>query len=116
MLNCLQRGFTLFASCSSGGAREGREDEAIVLPEGARGEPFLVLAGPVAPQGFLGAPIFPASCVSQLLLRSDVELHPHRGGELAQASGVPRNSIVGLEEGTASDSKQVSRRARREAR
>ncbi len=37
-----------------GGAREGWEDEVVVVPEGAGGEPFLVLARPVAPQGFRG--------------------------------------------------------------
>jgi hypothetical protein len=33
-----------------GGAREGREDDVVVLPEGTRGEPFLVLARTVAPR------------------------------------------------------------------
>jgi hypothetical protein len=37
-----------------GGAREGREDEVVILPEGTRGAPFLVLARTVAPQGFCG--------------------------------------------------------------
>jgi hypothetical protein len=36
------------------GAREGREDEVVVLPEGTGGEPFLVLKGPVALWGFCG--------------------------------------------------------------
>jgi hypothetical protein len=37
-----------------GGAREGREDEVVILPEGTRGAPFLVLARTVAPQGLRG--------------------------------------------------------------
>jgi hypothetical protein len=37
-----------------GGSREGREDEVLVLPEGTRGVPFLVLARAVAPEGFCG--------------------------------------------------------------
>jgi hypothetical protein len=35
-----------------GSARDGREDEVVVLPEWIGGEPFLVLKEPVALEGF----------------------------------------------------------------
>ena len=52
-------------------------------------EPYLI--EPIFEQW--GAPIPPDTPVSQLLLRSDVELHPHRGGEIGQAKEKPRQGV-----------------------
>jgi hypothetical protein len=40
-----------------------------------------------------GAPIRPDSSISQLLWRSDVELHPHRGGEIVQVTQKPHQRV-----------------------
>src|SRR5215210_2436306 len=52
----LQEGFEVAAEevgAAHGGARDGREDEPVVLPERAHPEPLLVLAGAVALEGLV---------------------------------------------------------------
>ena len=84
------------AAC--GGAREGREDAVVVLPEGTRGEPFFVLADRWRPRASVAfwehfmerpLPFLGFSKVGPVLVWLRGEHYVERGGGSAGVYVVP---------------------------